>query len=208
MYAYSMAHLILGRAPDLATRNPPRRHALAREQEGLGPLYGFRHRKLHVTSFYVKSALREAREGKSEMLAVGSSDGCTILFPTDERYHRGGGSAPPSSSAVDSDSDSVISGSEPQLPPPRAQSDAPRVVDDIPIYTNGTPLVRGHDREVGALTWTRGGELVTVGDDFLVRCWREGEGARDLRMGGEEGGRRWGAGWAEVEGGYDDDDEE
>lgn len=203
VYAYSMAHLILGRAPDLDSRNPPRRHPLAREQEGLGPLYGFRHPKLHVTSFYVKSALREAKEGKAEMLAVGSSDGCTILFPTDERYHRGGGNAPtiPSSVAVDSDSE------EPQLPPPRAQSDAPRVVDDIPIYSNGTPLVRGHDREVGALTWTARGELVTVGDDFLVRCWREGDGARDLRTGGEEGGRRWGAGWAEVEGGWDDDEE-
>ncbi|OBT99960.1 hypothetical protein VE01_01960 [Pseudogymnoascus verrucosus] len=202
VYAYSMAHLILGRAPDLASRNPPRRHALAREQEGLGPLYGFRHKKLHVTSFYVKSALREAREGKAEMLAVGSSDGCTILFPTDERYHRGAGAAP-SSAALDIESDD----GQPQLPPLRTHSDAPRVADDIPIYTNGTPLVRGHDREVGALTWTRGGELVTVGDDFLVRCWREGEGARDLRMGGEEGGRRWGAGWAEVEGGYDDDEE-
>ncbi|KFY74374.1 hypothetical protein V499_05600 [Pseudogymnoascus sp. VKM F-103] len=143
VYAYSMAHLILGRAPDLASRNPPRRHALAREQEGLGPLYGFRHKKLHVTSFYVKSALREAREGKAEMLAVGSSDGCTILFPTDERYHRGAGAAP-SSAALDIESDD----GQPQLPPLRTQSDAPRVADDIPIYTNGTPLVRGHDREV------------------------------------------------------------
>lgn len=208
VYAYSMAHLILGRAPELASaRNhpAPRRHPLAREEEGLGPLYGFRHPKLHVTSFYVKSALREAKEGKCEMLAVGSSDGCTILFPTDERYHRGQGAAV-SSAAVDSDAESV-GGGELQLPPLRAQNDS-RVVDDIPMYTNGTPLVRGHDREVGALTWTARGELVTVGDDFLVRCWREGEGARDLRMGGEEGGRRWGAGWAEVEGGYDDDDEE
>ncbi|KFY14523.1 hypothetical protein V492_02570, partial [Pseudogymnoascus sp. VKM F-4246] len=167
-----MAHLILGRAPDLSAKNPPRRHPLAREQEGLGPLYGFRHPKLHVTSFYVKSALREAKNGKSEMLAVGSSDGCTILFPTDERYHRDGGStiapppATPSSSAMDSDSDDGL----PQLPPLRKQTDvlnAPRVADDIPIYYNGTPLVRGHDREVGALTWTAGGELVTVGDDFL-----------------------------------------
>ncbi|ELR10623.1 hypothetical protein GMDG_04892 [Pseudogymnoascus destructans 20631-21] len=190
VYAYSMAHLILGRAPDLASRNPPRRHALAREQEGLGPLYGFRHKKLHVTSFYVKSALREAREGKKEMLAVGSSDGCTILFPTDERYHRRGGAAP-SSAAVDTESDD----GQPQLPLLRTQSEAPRVADDIPIYTNGTPLVRGHDREVGALTWTAGGELVTVGDDFLVRCWREGEGARGFEDGWGGGGEgEWGGG--------------
>ncbi|KFY63960.1 hypothetical protein V497_01908 [Pseudogymnoascus sp. VKM F-4516 (FW-969)] len=126
VYAYSMAHLILGRAPELASvrGNPaPRRHPLAKEEEGLGPLYGFRHPKLHVTSFYVKSALREAKEGKCEMLAVGSSDGCTILFPTDERYHRGQGAAV-SSAAVDSDVESV-GGGELQLPTPlRTQNDS------------------------------------------------------------------------------------
>ena len=61
---------------------------------------------------------------------------------------------------------------------------------------------------MGALTWTANGDLVTLGDDFLVRCWREdGDQARDLRTGGESGGRRWACGWADVGEGWDDDDE-
>lgn len=206
IYAYSTAHLVLGRSPELSTNSPPRRHHAATEQEGLGPLYGFRHPKLHVTSFYVKSALREAKNGKTEMLAVGSSDGCTILFPTDERYHRGQG-VNPNMATIDCEPDKCR---QPLSLPRLTQGEAPngpRVLDDVPIYQNGTPLVRGHDREVGALTWTSEGELVTVGDDFLVRCWRSGDEARDLRTGGEEGGRRWGSGWAEVSASYDDDDE-
>lgn len=204
VYAYSMAHLIVGRAPELSTSNPPRRRQMAEMQEGLGPIYGFRHPKLHVTSFYVKSAIRPAKNGKAEMLAVGSSGGSTILFPTDERYRKHLENM--SSATVPSDQ----FGEKDQVQPPirRTQSEVsngPRVDDDVPIFQNGTPLVRGHDREVGALTWTSEGELITVGDDFLVRCWREGDDARDLRTGGEEGGRRWGSGWAEVSEMYDED---
>lgn len=53
--------------------------------------------------------------------------------------------------------------------------------------------------------------MVSVGDDFLGRCWRDGRSygrgdgaeARDLRAdhgrrGELEGGRRWLAGWAGV----------
>jgi WD40 repeat protein len=82
----------------------------------------------------------------------------------------------------------------------------PRIIDSIPISENGTALIRGHDREVSSLTWTSDGDLVTVGDDYLVRCWREGDEARDLRVGGEGQGRRWGSGWASVSEKYDDDD--
>jgi hypothetical protein len=45
---------------------------------------------------------------------------------------------------------------------------------------------------IRSLTWTADGELVTVGDDFLILCWREGEDARDLRTSGrlrEDDGR-------------------
>lgn len=78
--------------------------------------------------------------------------------------------------------------------------------DSIPISERGTPLIRGHDREVGALSWTSEGELVTVGDDFLVRCWREGDLARKVRINGEQGGQRWGCGWANVPELYDSDE--
>jgi WD40 repeat protein len=68
-----------------------------------------------------------------------------------------------------------------------------------PVVRRGTPLVRGHGKEVGAVAWTSEGKLVTVGDDFLVRCWSEDrEKAADLRTGGETEGRRWACGWADV----------
>ncbi|PSR78663.1 WD40-repeat-containing domain protein, partial [Coniella lustricola] len=80
-----------------------------------------------------------------------------------------------------------------------------RTVDDV---TYGAPLVRGHGKEVGALTWSSEGSLVTVSDDYLIRCWREHDGgsqARDLRVRGEGEGRRWARGWADVQDGWDDD---
>jgi WD40 repeat protein len=199
IYAYSTSHLILGQAPELSLNNPGRRLPPTETKEGLGPMYGFRHPNLHATSFYVKSALRKARNGKSELLACGSSDGCAMLFPTDERYL-------PKYQADSLSSVPIITG------PPRLRRTgsgigmASRVEEKIPISMKGTPLIRGHDREVGSLTWTERGDLVTVGDDFLIRCWREGDDARDLRTGGEAEGRRWTCGWADVSEAYDEDD--
>ncbi|KJR83817.1 uncharacterized protein SPSK_04000 [Sporothrix schenckii 1099-18] len=92
VYAYSTSHLVLGSAPELSSKgndHPRRRNGIV--QEGLGPLYGFRHDKFHATSFYVKTAVRPAKDGRPELLAVGSSDGCALLFPTDERYFLGNG---------------------------------------------------------------------------------------------------------------------
>lgn len=202
VYAYSTSHLILGHAPELSLGNTGRRLPPQETKEGLGPMYGFRHSKLHATSFYVKSVLREAKNGQSEMLAVGSSDGCAVLFPTDERY------LPKHEDRDQQDSSSVTMFS--RRPGPRrtgsAVANSSRAEESIPISMNGTPLIRGHDREVGALTWTAEGNLVTVGDDFIIRCWREGEDARNLRVGGEAEGRRWGCGWADVSETYDEDD--
>lgn len=202
VYAYSTSHLILGHAPELSNSSSKPRRSGGPEKEGLGPIYGFRHPKFHATTFYVKSALRPAKDDKSEMLAVGSSDGCAVIFPTDERYmQRSNHERMPSS-------DSTF----PRSRPPLARTDSgtglsTRLEDTIPIYQHGSALIRGHDRELTGLTWTSNGELVTIGDDFAVRCWREdGADARDLRMGGEKEGRRWGCGWAEAEKGWDDDD--
>lgn len=86
IYAYSTSHLILGHAPELSKLFLKPRRSGGPEREGLGPIYGFRHPKFHATTFYVKSALRPAKDDKSEVLAVGSSDGCAVIFPTDERY--------------------------------------------------------------------------------------------------------------------------
>ncbi|KAI4210625.1 MAG: hypothetical protein LQ351_006504 [Letrouitia transgressa] len=207
VYAYSTAHLLLGSAPELAPSSAQQRQRQGRaryfggeQREGRGPLYGFRHQGFHATTFYVKLAVRGSsharRGGKSELLAAGSSDGCVVLWPTDERYmDRGGGVG----------LEGVGGGGF-----------------GLPIYSHGTKLVRGHEKEVTGVSWAYEGELVSVGDDLLARCWREdedeeeekratgGEGrplARELRTGGETGGRRWGRGWAEVEKGWDEDED-
>jgi len=198
VYAYSTSHLILGDSPELSSTSQER--YLQRDtQEGLGPIYGFRHPQLHASSFYVKSAIRKAKNGKCEMLAIGNSDGHPILFPTDEKYFL--------KQSEDRLALSELAQKRPTLARVGSGTLNGRSENSIPISTNGTPLVRGHDREVGNLAWTYDGELVTVGDDFLVRLWREGgNDARDLRMGGETDGRRWACGWADVKESYDDDD--
>ncbi|KAK3499191.1 WD40-repeat-containing domain protein [Neurospora hispaniola] len=253
VYAYSTAHLVLGHAVELTAarpgEEPPRRrhHNHGTAHEGLGPLYGFRHPLFHATSFYVKSAIRPAKNGHSELLAVGSSDGAAVLFPTDERYIKEAfawqrqhpnqeddesylvgeptscipvtparprltrsatTSLLPSSSLMSMSSSSGGGGR------PGTSSSASlfgikgghHQSSNTPIIRRGTPLVRGHEKEVGALTWTLDGSLVTASDDYLVRCWREGrEEAADLRTGGETGGRRWGCGWADVGDQWDGD---
>ncbi|KAL2075297.1 hypothetical protein VTL71DRAFT_240 [Oculimacula yallundae] len=207
VYAYSTEHLMLGHVPELSSINPARASTKLVTQEGLGPLYGFRHPKLHATTFYVKSDIRKARNGKAEMLAVGSSDGYTILFPTDERYLPRQSQAQQVDAAAENDLPSRTLESRPTLRRSASGLNS-RADDSLLISTNGTALVRGHDREVGSVTWTSSGDLVTVGDDYLIRCWREeGDDAKDLRVGGEKEGRRWGSGWADVDEGYDDDDE-
>lgn len=248
VYAYSTANLALGKANDLSTfrsgREPISGKELARrsksehDQEGPGPMYGFRHPNFHATSFYVKSAVRPARDGRSELLAVGSADGCAVLFPTDERlfkhefesgrhHARNSGNGVTDASFTGSFGSMSGGTSRPGTSASRhggpglfrtnsSTNLAGRQADDIPIVKNiggagaswGTPLVRGHSREVGALTWTSEGKLVTVGDDYKVRCWSEEDRSKaaDLRTGGETEGRRWACGWAEVGEDWDADE--
>ncbi|KAI9733205.1 MAG: hypothetical protein M1818_007323 [Claussenomyces sp. TS43310] len=192
VYAYSTPHLIIGSAPEMSATRASRRHQVECK-DGLGPLYGFRHSQFLATSFYVKCAIRPAKYGKAEMLAVGSSNGCAILFPTDEKYL----SQKPWQPEVKSP---IFSVRHPQITRTASNvSNTDRADDKMHISENGTPLIRGHDREVGDLSWTSNGDLVTLGDDYIVRCWREGDDARDLRTGGEDEGRRWGCGWADVD---------
>lgn len=86
-----------------------------------------------------------------------------------------------------------------------ASNNAATTTDESPVFEHGTALINGHDKEVTSLTWTSEGELVTIGDDLMARCWREGDRARQLRTEGEGQGRRWGCGWAEVKDGWDDE---
>lgn len=78
--------------------------------------------------------------------------------------------------------------------------------DTIPIYNVGTALVQGHTRELTDVTWTHGGELVTLGDDYSARLWREGKQAREIRSAKDGRAMRAGWGWAETEEGWDGED--
>lgn len=201
VYAYSTSHLILGSAPELSeTSMRKKRHHNAEGRKGLGPLYGFRHPSLHVATFYIKLALREAKDDRSELLAVGSSDACIILFPTDERYMQ-------QRLSYQTDTSFSDFSPTPNFPshPPLSHSTSSvstsntRLNDNIPIYQHGSALINGHmEKEVTGLCWSTKGELISVADDYRARVWREGPKARDLRIGGEGEGRRWGMGWAEI----------
>lgn len=204
IYAYSTSHLVLGHSPELSEITSRPRRSGGPEKEGLQPMYGFRHPKFHASTFYVKSTLRLAKDDRTELLAVGSSDGCAVVFPTDERY-------------MQQSNDCRMRPSDPfgwNWPSTARRNTGKstdftiRLEDSIPIYQHGSALIRGHNREVTGMSWTTNGELVSVSDDYTVRCWREGvEGkARDLRMGGEAEGRRWRCGWAEADEEWDEDD--
>ena len=212
VYAYSTNHLILGHAPELSHPGGRPRRSGGTGKEGLGPIYGVRHAQLHTATFYVKLSLRKARADKPELLATGSSDGCAVVIPTSDSYMA-------RSRLQDSGEESVAGmlgatltpATTPQTPRPglsRSSSIsglAGRLVDTIPVHHHGSALIRGHQREVTGVCWNSEGELITAGDDFLVRCWREGSEARDLRRGGEGDGRRWGCGWAEADETDDED---
>ncbi|KAI9816893.1 MAG: hypothetical protein M1827_001538 [Pycnora praestabilis] len=212
VYVYSTAHLILGHAPELSLTKSRSRRSRGNGKEGLGPIYGFRHPHFHAATFYVKASVRPAVGDKTELLAVGSSDGSAVLFPTDERYMQA--QRHPRDESFENPNDNTplatpsrtrphLNGNSSNIncPPPYTTS-------SIPVYTHGMPLIRGHQKEVTGTTWTSEGDLITISDDLTARCWREDTPeARDLRMGGEAEGRRWACGWADVEGCRDDDED-
>ncbi|KAL1957378.1 hypothetical protein VTO42DRAFT_6058 [Malbranchea cinnamomea] len=211
IYAYSTSHLILGSSPEMSTSQSSYRRFPAEEPKaGLGPLYGFRHPRLQVSTFFIKMALRRAANNQTEMLAVGSSDNCAILFPTDERYLSSPAGAGSGGQSRDTSRPPIPTGfTGRRIGLRRVNSGmglSERLEHTIPIYNHGTPLIMGHRKEVSAVSWTNHGELVTVSDDLHARCWREGPDARDLRLGGESEGRRWQCGWADVDASYDEDE--
>lgn len=184
VYAYATNNLLLGSSDSRGVAEAP------------GPLYGFRHTALHATSFFVKMSLRRATPSKPELLAVGSSDGTPVLFPTTE----------PTLSARGRYS-SIPLPSEPSTPLSFSQRET-RMTDAIPIYETGTALVGGHGgKEVSSVAWNSEGDLTTVSDDYSVRFWREdADEARRLRVNQDNDGSRWGCGWADCGEGWDDDD--
>ena len=219
VYAYSTSHLVLGaNAPELLS-HPSTYHTAALSSSrsrtsnganatGLGPLYGYRHPRLQVGSFYVRLSVRSPSPNNpnTPLLAVGSSDNCPILVPTSESYL----SSLPKSHC----SDPAPSSSHYRLRNPSSRTASSSVSDvdpgrDTPIYVLGTPLVEGHSKEVTGVTWTSEGSLVSIGDDFGARLWREdAKEAREVRQSGGRGGRRWMSGWADMGETWDGDESE
>ncbi|OQO10309.1 hypothetical protein B0A48_04667 [Cryoendolithus antarcticus] len=199
VYAYATNHLVSGCAPEMSTK-PTGRRAAREGRMGAAPLYGLRHPSLRVGTFYVRASIRPAQGDKSELLAVGSTDGQPILFPTDKRHLPQRGNR--HRKVEDAEED------EAELPTlPRRSSRLSSAATGPPVHEHGTALVRGHSKEVTSLTFTSEGHLVSVSDDFTTRCWRETrEQARYLRSCGEGGGERWGMGWADVDAEWDEDD--
>ena len=190
VYVYSTNHLALGCASVISSSASNGRMAKT-PKASVGPLYGFRHPQLRTGTFYVKASMRMARDNHTEILAVGSSDNCAMLFPTDERH------LPRRELRAEAEDDD----DEAELPtlPAAIKPKSATQENGIQIHEHGTPLVRAHNKEVTSLAWTHDGELVTVCDDFTARCWREDAITwRELKLCGEVGGRRWGCGWAEV----------
>lgn len=70
IYAYSTNQLLLGGRTQSYSASPPDQIA--------GPLYGFRHPDLLVSSFYVKTAVRRAKPDARELIAVGAVVGARL----------------------------------------------------------------------------------------------------------------------------------
>jgi WD40 repeat protein len=244
VYAYSAAHLMLGTVPELNSvpARPRRSHVGSVEDPsyvGLGPMYGFRHPQFRTQTFYVKCALRPSAApggAAQQMLAVGSSENCAVLFPTDERFVKAALAAPPPPAGATAHPNPAhhhtpsaggLHSATPTHTPggsgsffggffsPSMGGDGGGLArhggsePDVPIVHCGAALVGGHSREVTHMGWAAGGEgLVSASDDCTVRHWRgdDRERARFLRTCGEGGNHRYGAGWADL-GDYDEEDE-
>jgi len=216
-YAYATSHLVLGHAPQLESYvdDSKFRHAgRGEDTQGVGPLYGLRHPKFHATSFFVKASIRPATRTAPELLAVGSSDGCAVLFPTDEATLRAVSAKSVGSTEQAGPLESAGRPSTPRrasLPMTSSLSSlsssalSARLEDSTPIYEAGTPLMYGHRTEVSGVHWTNEGNLVTIGDDLTARCWRDDEREADKLRSRAAGRPLCGHGWAVPRSGPEDD---
>jgi WD40 repeat protein len=197
VYAYSAQHLVLGSAPEMLSGVESSFRYSTENQQGLAPLFGLRHPDLIVSSFYIKGAMRRAQADKSELLATGSADGNIFLFPTDEREIR----TLPTASAK-RDPQAIDAATATPLVDPETRF-------ATPVYHHGTKLMCGHSQrhEVSHVVWTHGGELLSCGDDYRARLWRENrQVAIDVRKNAQQMGSstHW-IGYADVK---DEDDED
>ena len=202
VYAYSTSHLMLGYSPELSNTSARARRSDGPESPALGPLYGLRHPKFHASSFYCKMSLRPANEDKSELLAVGSADACSVVFPTDERYLKN----PTNAASLASPNQSSVTNATLVPTLTKRPSIFSRLSDTIPIYQLGSALIGGHNKEVGSVAWSKTGDLITLSDDLAVRRWQDGGDETKVKGLREKARRKMGYGWAECEEEWDMDD--
>lgn len=203
IYAYSTNQLVLGQSPEMSSA-PSRRRMLKEPMAGLGPLYGFRNSNLRLATFYIKASMRPAQGDNCEMLAVGSSNKCPIVFPTDER-HVPRRERPSQEDDEEEEEEEDEDMGLPSVAPPK--SFQPKPDTGLHVFEHGTALIGAHNKEVTSLAWTTAGDLISVSDDFTARCWRHDAGkARELRKTGDFGGGRWRAGWAGVDAEWDEEE--
>lgn len=220
VYAYSTNHMLLGIAPELSACASKRR---PRGAGGLGPLFGFKHDLLSVSSFYVKCSVRKPgiHGNSSELLAVGSSKSCAVLFPLDEGYPfhqqhqqqqqpRLPGKPSADATALPTPSPFSAGGYRAlnSSPAPASLGGTATSTSTTPILHTGTALIKAHTREVTNVSWTHTGSLVTASDDQSIRHWQENQfAASHLRTVGEFGGERHMCGWADVDSSWWDVDD-
>ncbi|KAK9331637.1 WD40-repeat-containing domain protein [Lipomyces starkeyi] len=122
------------------------------EMDGCEPMECIRDPQLKVDSFYVKLSVasEEAvqRAGLSSVyIACGSSENVVAVVPVSRRG----------------------CGDLTYMPTPRSKMGSKGDVDRQRRVASA--LVNGHSKEVTGVSWTCNGEIISIGDDTLVRRW-------------------------------------
>ncbi|KAK9352046.1 WD40-repeat-containing domain protein [Lipomyces doorenjongii] len=123
------------------------------EMDGSEPMECIRDPQLKIDSFYVKLSVASEevvqRAGLSSVyIACGSSENVVVVLPVSRRG----------------------CGDLTYIPSPLSKMETKSDVDRQRRVA--TTLVNGHSKEVTGVSWTCNGEIISIGDDMLVRRWK------------------------------------
>lgn len=187
IYTYSTAHIALGAASSVFA-NPDQsisHRARPAPSEGALPLYALTNPALHVSTFFVRGAIRRPGPDAPELLATGTGDPTPLLFPTDERLLR---TTPRASAGYHAPTPTPTPAPQLATPPASSPASAPskslsravlanaQAANPFPTYVAGTALMGAHSGDVTAVAWSADGALCSIADDCTARVWREGAG--------------------------------
>ncbi|KAL2888706.1 Cell division cycle protein cdt2 [Ceratocystis lukuohia] len=164
IYAYSVPHLILGQAPELEPLDNSRLPHKGLNHRGLGPLFSLRHDDLGIDSFWIKSSIQpSAVTGSGDILAVGNSKLCPVVFNVDEKTIR-------AQRQCDDTRPRLFASSS------YSNTDSPDT-PSLPCIMNGVTLyIENQDGQTGnsettSVAWQANGSLVATNDRGEVRFW-------------------------------------